>query len=54
VVVLTVCHGLARHASGRMARTKNAALLGRIELFVAGVWLSALASIVLAVIAFGS
>ena len=54
VVVLTVCHGLARHASERMARTKNAALLGRIELFVAGVWLSALASIVLAVIAFGS
>jgi uncharacterized membrane protein len=52
VVLLTVCHGLARHTSGQMARSGNAALLGRIELFVAGVWLSALASIVLAVIAF--
>jgi uncharacterized membrane protein len=52
VVVLTVCHGLARATAGRMARTKDAALLGRVEFFVAGVWLSALASIVLAVIAF--
>jgi protoporphyrinogen IX oxidase len=52
VVLLTVCHGLARHTSGRMARSGNAALLGRVELFVAGVWISALASIVLAVLAF--
>ena len=51
VVLLTVCHGLARSTSGRMARAGNAALLGRVELFVAGVWLSALASIVLAVVA---
>ena len=53
VVLLTVCHGLARHTAGRMALTKDPALLGRIELYVAGVWLSALVSILLAVIAFG-
>jgi uncharacterized membrane protein SirB2 len=52
VVLLTVCHGLARHTSGRMAKSGNAALLGRVELFVAGVWISALASILLAVLAF--
>lgn len=53
VVLLTICHGLARYTSGRMARGGNSALLGRVELFVAGIWLSALASIGLAVIAFG-
>lgn len=53
VVLLTVCHGLARYTARRLARTKDPALLGRIELYVAGVWLSALASILLAVIAFG-
>jgi uncharacterized membrane protein len=52
VVLLTVCHGLARHTSGQMARNGNAALLGRVELFVAGTWASALASILLAVLAF--
>lgn len=52
VALLTLCHGLARWTAGRMARTGDAALLGRIELYVAGVWLSALASILLAVIAF--
>jgi hypothetical protein len=35
-----------------MAKSGNAALLGRVELFVAGVWISALASILLAVLAF--
>jgi uncharacterized membrane protein len=52
VIVLTVCHGLARLTAGQMARAKDASLFGRLELLVAGVWLSALASIVLAVIAF--
>jgi uncharacterized membrane protein len=52
VIVLTVCHGLARATAGRMARTKDATLLSQVEFFVAGVWLSALASITLAVIAF--
>jgi hypothetical protein len=53
VVLLTICHGLARATSARMARSGDTALLGRVELLVAGVWLSALASIGLAVIAFG-
>jgi hypothetical protein len=52
VLLLTVCHGLARRTAGLMARSGNAALLGRVELLVAGIWLSALASIGLAVIAF--
>jgi uncharacterized membrane protein len=52
VLLLTVCHTMARRTAGRMVRTKDASLLGRIEIYVAGVWLSALASIVLAVIAF--
>jgi hypothetical protein len=39
-------------ASGSPAPGGYAALLGRVEFFVAGVWLSALASIMLAVIAF--
>lgn len=54
VVLLTACHGLARLTSARMAKSGNTALLGRIELLVAGMWLSALASIGLAVIAFRS
>lgn len=52
VVLLTLCHALARRTSGRMARTREAALLGRVELLVAGLWASALASIALAVLAF--
>jgi hypothetical protein len=35
-----------------MARTGDASLHGRLELFVSGVWLSALLAIVLAVLAF--
>ena len=53
VVLLTICHGLARQTSARMAKSGDTALLGRVELLVAGVWLSALASIGLAVLAFG-
>lgn len=52
VVLLTVCHGLARMTAGRMARTGDKSLLGRLELLVSGVWLSALAAIILAVLAF--
>ena len=54
VVLLTGCHALARHTAGLMARSGNAALIGRVQLLAAGVWLSALASIGLAVMAFGS
>ena len=52
VVALTASHALARRTSGVMARTKDASLLGRVELYVAGVWLSALMTILLSVIAF--
>lgn len=52
VVVLTLSHALARRTSAAMARTKDASLRDRVELCVAGVWLSALAAIVLSVIAF--
>jgi uncharacterized membrane protein len=52
VVLLTVCHGLARMTAGRMKRTGDATLYPRLELFVSGVWMSALAAIILAVLAF--
>lgn len=52
VVLLTLCHGLARMTAGRMARTGDPSLLPRLELLVSGVWLSALAAITLAVLAF--
>jgi uncharacterized membrane protein len=52
VILLTACHFMARRTAGTMVRTGNMSLLSRLELFAAGVWLSALASIILAVIAF--
>jgi uncharacterized membrane protein len=52
VILLTASHFMARRTGGIMARTGNMALLGKLELLAAGVWLSALASIILAVIAF--
>lgn len=52
VVLLTLCHGLARMTAGRMMRTGDQSLYPRMELFVAGVWMSALAAITLAVLAF--
>ena len=52
VVLLTLCHGLARMTAGRMMRTKDQTLYPRMELFVSGVWMSALAAIILAVLAF--
>jgi uncharacterized membrane protein len=52
VVLLTLCHGLTRMTAGRMARTGDQSLLPRLQLLVSGVWLSALAAIALAVIAF--
>ena len=54
VGLLTLCHGFARHTAGRMTRSGDPALIGRVQLLVAGVWLSALASIGLAVKSFGS
>ena len=52
VVLLTLSHGLARMTAGRMARTGDTSLYARMELFVSGVWMSALAAIILAVLAF--
>lgn len=52
VVVLTACHFMARRTAGEIMRQGNAGLMPRLELFVSGVWLSALAAIALAVIAF--
>jgi uncharacterized membrane protein len=52
VVLLTLSHAMARRTAGEIAKSGNAALLPRLEIFIAGVWLSALAAILLAVIAF--
>ena len=52
VVLLTVCHGLARMTAGRMMRTGDQSLYPRLELLVSGVWMSALFAIILAVLAF--
>ncbi|MFO1091019.1 MAG: hypothetical protein U1E46_15705 [Hyphomicrobiales bacterium] len=53
VVLLTVCHFLARRTGGELARTGDRdRLYPRMELLTSGVWLCALAAIVLAVMAF--
>ena len=53
VALLTACHVMARRTGGELARTGDRArLYPRIELFASGVWLSALAAIMLAVMAF--
>lgn len=51
VLLLTLCHGLARMTAARLARG-DTTLYPRLELLVSGVWLSALAAIILAVLAF--
>ncbi len=53
VVLLTLSHGLVRMTAGRMARAGDRSLLPRLQAAVAGVLGSALASIALAVAAFG-
>ena len=53
VVVLTVSHVMARRTGGEMLRTGNAALLAKLNLFVAGVFGSAVLAIIFAVLAFG-
>jgi uncharacterized membrane protein len=52
VLLLTVSHVMARRTGIELARGGNTALLARLELYAAGVWLSALAAILLAVVAF--
>jgi len=53
VVLLTLNHFMARRTAGMLARDGNAVLLPRLQMFVGGVWLSAVAAICLAVLAFG-
>ena len=52
VLLLTLCHGLARMTAGKMMRTGDQSLYPRMELLVSGVWMSALAAIIFAVLAF--
>jgi uncharacterized membrane protein len=52
VVLLTLNHFLARRTAGLMARSGNAALLPRQQMFIGGVFLSAVVAICLAVLAF--
>jgi uncharacterized membrane protein len=51
-ILLTIAHVMARRAGGEMLRTSNPALLPRVSLFIAATWLSALAAVILAVMAF--
>jgi uncharacterized membrane protein len=53
-VLLTLCHGLARRTAGVIARTGNAGLISRLQGFIAGAFVSALAAILFAVLAFES
>jgi hypothetical protein len=52
VVLLTVNHFLARRTAGILAASGDLSLLPRLQIFVGGVWLSALLAICLAVLAF--
>jgi uncharacterized membrane protein len=52
VILLTILHFLARSTAGKMSRSGNTALHGRLELLVSGVWISAFFAIALAVVAF--
>ena len=52
VVLLTLSHIMARRTGAEMMRSGNGAALWRLSLYVAGVWVSALIALALAVIAF--
>ena len=51
--LLTLSHIAARLTANKMIRTGDQSLYGRMEMLVGVVWLSALAAIALAVLAFG-
>ena len=53
VVLLTVSHIMARRTGTEMIRSGNGALLSRVSMYIASVWVSALIALALAVIAFG-
>jgi preprotein translocase subunit SecG len=52
VAALTVSHIMARRTGAEMMRTGNGALLSRVSMYIAGVWVSALIALALAVLAF--
>jgi uncharacterized membrane protein len=52
VVLLTLSHIMARRTGAEMMRSGNGALLSRVSLYIAGVWVSALIALALAVLAF--
>jgi uncharacterized membrane protein len=52
VVLLTLNHFMARRTAGAMARGGSTTLLPRLQMFIGGVWLSAVVAICLAVLAF--
>ncbi len=49
---LLICHAAARMTASKMMANKDDSLYPRMEMLVSGVWLSALASILFAVLAF--
>ena len=53
VIALTASHFMARRTGGEMMRAGNAALIGKLNMFVAGVFGSAILAIICAVLAFG-
>jgi uncharacterized membrane protein len=54
VILLTVFHGLGRATGGKMQREGNMAALPKLGMFILGGWLSAVAALVCAVLAFAA
>ncbi len=54
VILLTISHAMARLTAGQMMRSGNMALLPRLSFYIAGVWVSAVAAVILAVMAFAA
>ena len=52
VVLLPLSHIMARRTGAEMMRSGNGALLPRLSLYIAGVWISALTALALAVLPF--
>jgi hypothetical protein len=50
VILFTLSHIMARRTGAEMMRTSNGTLLPRMSLYIAGVWVSALAALALAVL----
>lgn len=50
VVVFTISHIMARRTEAKMMRTGNGATLARVSMYIAGVWVSALIALALAVL----